>query len=78
MNKTLILVVEDDAPVRNLITTTLKANDYRFQTAANGESGVLATASQNPDIIPLIWGCLIWTGMEVIKRVRSWLNVLIL
>ena len=25
MNKPLILVVEDDAPVRNLITTTLKA-----------------------------------------------------
>ena len=24
MNKPLILVVEDDAPVRNLITTTLK------------------------------------------------------
>ena len=35
MNKPLILVVEDDAPVRNLITTTLKAHDYRFQTAAN-------------------------------------------
>jgi len=34
MNKPLILVVEDDAPVRNLITTTLKAHDYRFQTAA--------------------------------------------
>ena len=25
MNKPLILVVEDDTPVRNLITTTLKA-----------------------------------------------------
>lgn len=56
MNKPLILVVEDDAPVRNLITTTLKANDYRFQTAANGEAGVLATASQNPDIILLDLG----------------------
>ena len=49
MNKPLILVVEDDAPVRNLITTTLKAHDYRFQTAAAGEAGVLTTASQNPD-----------------------------
>ena len=29
MNKNLILVVEDDAPVRNLITTTLKTHDYR-------------------------------------------------
>ena len=30
MNKPLILVVEDDTPVRNLITTTLKAHDYRY------------------------------------------------
>ena len=29
MNKTLILVVEDDKPVQNLMTTTLKAHDYR-------------------------------------------------
>ena len=28
MNKALILVVEDDTPVRNLITTTLKTHDY--------------------------------------------------
>lgn len=75
MNKPLILVVEDDAPVRNLITTTLKANDYRFQTAANGEAGVLATASQNPDIILLDLGLPDMDGMEVIKRVRSWSNV---
>ena len=29
MNKTLILVVEDDTPVHNLITTTLKTPDYK-------------------------------------------------
>ena len=36
MNKPLILVVEDDSTVRNLITTTLKSNDYRYITAPNG------------------------------------------
>ena len=29
MNKILILVVEDDRPVRNLIVTTLKTHDYK-------------------------------------------------
>ena len=29
MNKTLILVMEDDMPVHNLITTTLKTHDYK-------------------------------------------------
>ena len=48
MNKPLILVVEDDTPVRNLITTTLKAHDYRFLTAPNGESAILEASSHNP------------------------------
>lgn len=29
MNKTLILVMEDDTPAHNLITTTLKTHDYK-------------------------------------------------
>ena len=36
MNKTLILVVEDDTPVHNLITTTLKTHDYKYISAKNG------------------------------------------
>ena len=36
MSKPLILVVEDDNSVKNLITTTLKAHDYRYLTAPNG------------------------------------------
>ena len=51
MNKPLILVVEDDAPVRNLITTTLKLHDYRFLTAANGDTALIEASSHNPDII---------------------------
>ena len=42
MNKPLILVIEDDKAVRTLITTTLKAHDYRFVEAVNGESAILA------------------------------------
>ena len=47
MNKPLILVVEDDGTVRNLITTTLKSNDYRFLTAPNGESAIAAFGPDN-------------------------------
>ena len=41
MNKILILVVEDDVPIRNLITTTLKTHDYKYITAKNGESAIM-------------------------------------
>ena len=40
MNKTLILVVEDDRPIRNLIVTTLKTHDYKYLAAENGSSAI--------------------------------------
>ena len=53
MNKPLILVVEDDTPVRNLITTTLKTHEYRYPSAQNGASAVMEALSHNPDIVLL-------------------------
>ena len=72
MSKFQVLVVEDDQPVRNLITTTLKANDYRFITAATGEQAVMEAASHNPDIILLDLGLPDIDGVEVIRRIRTW------
>ena len=71
MNHCQILVVEDDAPVRNLITTTLKAHDYRFITAGIGERAVMETASHNPDILLLDLGLPDMDGMEFIRQVRA-------
>ena len=56
MNKPLILVVEDDAAVRNLITTTLETQSYRFLTAPDGETAILEAVSHNPDIVLLDLG----------------------
>ena len=50
MNKALILVVEDDRPIRNLIVTTLKTHDYKYLTAENGASAIMEASSHNPDI----------------------------
>lgn len=72
MTKTLILVVEDDPSVRNLIVATLKANEYKYVVADNGESAVATAASYNPDIVLLDLGLPDIDGIEVIKRIRSW------
>ena len=40
MNKPLILVVEDDAAVRNLIATTLDTHAYRYHTAPSAEAAI--------------------------------------
>ena len=56
MNKFQILVVEDDPPVRNLITTTLKAHDYRFTVAANGKTAVMEAARTVTKSLPWTQG----------------------
>ena len=65
MNRPLILVVEDDNSVKNLITTTLKAHDYRYLAAPNGAGAILEASSHNPDI----------DGVDVIKKIRTWSNM---
>lgn len=72
MNKPLILVVEDDSTVRNLITTTLKSNEYRFITAPTGEAAISAATTQQPDIVFLDLGLPDLDGIEIIKRIRTW------
>ena len=75
MNKPLILIVEDDNSVKNLITTTLKAHDYRYLTAPTGTSAILEASSHNPDIVLLDLGLPDIDGVDVIKRIRSWSNM---
>ena len=75
MNKPLVLVVEDDRPVRNLIVTTLKSHDYRYLTAENGKNAIMEAASHNPDIVLLDLGLPNIDGTEVITNIRGWSNM---
>lgn len=75
MNKPLVLVVEDDRPVRNLIVTTLKSHDYRYLTAENGKSAIMEASSHNPDIVLLDLGLPDIDGTEVITNIRGWSNM---
>ncbi len=75
MHKPLILVVEDDTSIRNLMTTTLKAHDYRYLTASNGETAILEASSHNPDIVLLDLGLPDMDGVEIIEKIRTWSNM---
>ena len=72
MNKQLILVVEDDTAVRNLITTTLETQNYRYLTAASGETAILEAVSHNPDIVLLDLGLPDMDGVDIIRKIRGW------
>ena len=69
MNKPLVLVVEDDRPVRSLIVTTLKSHDYRYLTAENGKNAIMEASSHNPDIVLLDLGHRRYGGNNEYPRV---------
>ena len=71
-NKPLILLVEDDTAVKNLIATTLEMQNYRIETAANGQQALIAVTSRNPDIMLLDLGLPDMDGVEIIKKIRGW------
>ncbi|MBR7044315.1 MAG: response regulator transcription factor [Lachnospiraceae bacterium] len=75
MSKLKILIVEDEAPLRNLIRTTLYTHDYAFETAENGRAALMVASSLNPDLVLLDLGLPDLDGIEVIKRIRSWSNM---
>ena len=67
MNKSLILVVEDDTAIRNLITTTLETQDYRFHTAPNGVQALLELVSQKT-LCFWIWDFRTWMELRLLKK----------
>lgn len=64
MNEYLVLVVEDDKPIRNLITTTLKMNDYRFITAVRGNEAIMSALRISLILSYLTLDCLILTALR--------------
>ena len=75
MNRITVPVVEDDAPVRNLIVTTLKTREYKYLTAANAAEALMLASSHNPDVVFLDLGLPDMDGVDVIKQIRSWSNM---
>lgn len=75
MNKPLILVVEDDPPVRNLISTTLETHDYRFHTANTGKSAIAEATTSNPQMVLLDLGLPDMDGVDIIRKIRTWSSV---
>ena len=75
MNKPQILVVEDDAAVASLITTTLETQGYQFHRAKNGAGAVMDALSYRPDVMLLDLGLPDMDGVDIIKKVRAWSNL---
>ncbi len=75
MDKTHILVVDDDPAILRLLCTNLKARGYRVSTAADGEECLKVMESDFVDLIILDIMMPKLDGVEVCRRVRTWSDV---
>jgi two-component system KDP operon response regulator KdpE len=69
----LVLVVEDERPMRKLLTAVLSANGLRTQEAATGSEALSSAAVHNPDLVLLDLGLPDADGVDVIRRLREWM-----
>ncbi|HEY0827184.1 MAG TPA: response regulator transcription factor [Bacilli bacterium] len=77
-NKPLILVVEDDKPIRNFICISLEAQGYRVMDTQYGKTAVTLVSSHNPDMIILDLGLPDMDGSGVIARIRPFTKAAII
>lgn len=70
-NKFKILVVEDEANIRDVMETILGMHGYQVLSAKNGEQGNMMFQSYYPDLILLDLGLPDFDGTKLIQEVRK-------
>lgn len=66
-----ILVVEDDAPLREAVVAVLKEDRYTVDEAVDGDEGLLAARQAVYDVIILDWMLPGVDGLEIVRRLRA-------
>ncbi len=74
MNKTEILIIDDEPQIRKLLEITLESNGYKVLQAETGKEGVIQAASHPPELILLDIGLPDKSGHEILKELRQWYN----
>jgi len=77
-DKPLVLVIEDEAPIRCFLRAFLESQGFRFLEADTGEEGLGMAASHRPEVILLDLGLPGMDGLDVIRRIRQWTGTPIL
>lgn len=70
MSRKHILVVEDEAPIRDMIRFALERSDFAVAEAPDAQAARLAIAEQRPDLVLLDWMLPGVSGMELAREWR--------
>lgn len=70
-NKYKILLIEDEANIRNFVKTLLTTNNYQVFVAENASQGEIMFKSYCPDLVLLDLGLPDKDGLELLKEIRK-------
>jgi two-component system, OmpR family, KDP operon response regulator KdpE len=70
----LLLLVEDETPMRKFLRTYLQGAGYEVEEAANGQDALLLAAQRVPNLVVLDLGLPDLDGQEVLRQLREWLK----
>jgi two-component system phosphate regulon response regulator PhoB len=69
-DRTHILIVEDEAPLVELLRYNLERTGYRVSTAGDGEAAMRSIDEDRPDLVLLDWMLPLMSGIEVCRQLR--------
>jgi two-component system KDP operon response regulator KdpE len=68
---TRVLVVDDDPPIRRVLSINLRARGYDVETVPDGRSALAACHQSMPDVIVLDLGLPDLDGVDVVRQLRQ-------
>ncbi len=74
MNSPTVLIIDDEAQIRKLLTITLQTHDFKVIEAETAKEGLAMLASHPPDLVLLDIGLPDQNGHEVLQHLREWFS----
>lgn len=71
MNEQLVMIVDDEAPIRDIVRRYLEADGYKVVDAADGSEALRRFAAQPADVVILDVMMPGMDGLEVLRRLRA-------
>ncbi len=72
VKKNTVLIIEDEPPLRKLLTIVLESRGYKVVDSDNGREGLRLAASVKPDLIIVDLGLPDMDGKDIIQKIREW------
>jgi two-component system, OmpR family, KDP operon response regulator KdpE len=70
----IVLLVEDELPIRKFLGASLASAGYRIDEASSGRQALQHASQQPPDLVILDLGLPDIDGQDVLKQLREWMS----